>query len=155
MLDIFFGALPAGTSPRGVRLFCGCTDSHMSDCVHCPWVYFSVWVVRKKTNQEGRDGNRRRLAGSKSPTTALEHSAVHFVSVQPENPWNVWLHYNMCIHICCTCLSEDPCVLFMKIQRALGLSSFFSSVSWKHNSGIKHRWSYFEANEAPSRIVGF
>ena len=36
LVSIHFGALPAGTSPRGVRSFSGCTDSHMSGCVHCP-----------------------------------------------------------------------------------------------------------------------
>ena len=30
-----FCALIAGTSPRGVRPFCGCTDCHMNSCVYC------------------------------------------------------------------------------------------------------------------------
>ena len=41
-----FGASPADTPPRWVRAFSGYTDSHMSGCVLCPWLYSSPCEVQ-------------------------------------------------------------------------------------------------------------
>ena len=61
---VLFGALPAGTSPRGARHFSGCKDSHLLLYSLPVSVLFRVGSA-KNNSQEGRDGNRTRLPGSR------------------------------------------------------------------------------------------
>ena len=66
----FFGALPAGTSPRGVRPFSWCTDSHISGCVHCPWVTIPRGQCGKKQPRgQTRESNPARGIQSPTPST--------------------------------------------------------------------------------------